>query len=123
VQVSLIEPSFIRTEFGARAQSTLTPVVDAPGEYEEVLRTALAQMKIAEERFASGPETVARAIAKAVSARRPSARYVAPGWMWLAVLLLAVTPSRWLDAVLSRAMGFRRAKLLPAPAMAAEVKS
>jgi NAD(P)-dependent dehydrogenase (short-subunit alcohol dehydrogenase family) len=123
VHVSLIEPGLIRTEFNARAQSTLGPVADAPGEYEDVLRTALARLKVAEDRFSAGPETVARAIAKAVSSRRPSARYVAPGMMWLAVLFLAVFPSRWLDAALSWAFGFGRAKLLPASSVPAEVKS
>jgi NAD(P)-dependent dehydrogenase (short-subunit alcohol dehydrogenase family) len=123
VHVSLIEPGLIRTEFNARAQATLAPLAGAPGEYEDVLRTALARLKVAEDRFSAGPETVARAIGKAVSSRRPSPRYVAPGMMWMAVLFLALLPSRWLDAAISRAFGFRRVKLLPASSMPAEVQS
>src|SRR4051812_3820994 len=75
VDVSLIEPGVIRTNFEATAVANLGSLQSsaysaAIGKYEALSRRA--------DRFASEPIVVAKAIARAVEARRPSARYVAP---------------------------------------------
>jgi hypothetical protein len=51
---------------------------------------------------AVGPTVVARAIHKAIKRRRPAARYVAPWYGSFVFALLAVTPTRALDALIRR---------------------
>lgn len=75
IDVALIEPGVIRTNFESTAVTNLgafaeTPYAPAIGKYEEMSKMA--------DRFASEPIVVAKAIARAVRARRPAARYVAP---------------------------------------------
>jgi NAD(P)-dependent dehydrogenase (short-subunit alcohol dehydrogenase family) len=88
IDVALIEPGLIRTNFEATAVSGLagfssTPYGPALANYERMSKAA--------DRFASEPIVVARAIARAVGARRPAARYVTPRVthvvMWLSALL------------------------------------
>jgi short-subunit dehydrogenase len=94
IDVSLIEPGVIRTNFEATAVSGLgrfaaTPYARAIAKYEEMSKMA--------DRFASNPIVIARAIARAVEARRPAARYVAPRSTYLAIWMNAVVPQRMWD--------------------------
>jgi short-subunit dehydrogenase len=118
VDVSLIEPGVIRTNFEATAVSGLarfaaTPYAKPIAKYEEMSKMA--------DRFASNPIVIAKAIARAVEARRPSARYVAPRSTYLAIWMNAVTPQRMWDWAM-RKMGRLDARtmdldaVLPAPA-------
>ena len=75
IDVALIEPGVIRTNFEATAVAGLdrfaaSPYAGALANYERMSRLA--------DRLASEPIVVASAIARAVAARRPAARYVAP---------------------------------------------
>jgi short-subunit dehydrogenase len=75
IDVSLIEPGIIRTNFEATAVAGLKvfehgAYAKALGKYEQMSKKA--------DKFASNPIVIAKAIARAVRARRPSARYVAP---------------------------------------------
>src|SRR5690349_10754325 len=75
IDVALIEPGVIRTNFESTAATGLQGLTS--GAY----RNALAKydtMSKAADRLASNPIVVAKAIARAVSARRASARYVTP---------------------------------------------
>ncbi len=108
VDVVLIEPGVIRTNFEATAVSGLgqfasTPYAVAVEKYEKMSKMA--------DRFASNPIVIAKAISRAVRARRPSARYVAP-WstnfvLWMNTLL----PTRVWDWAM-RKVGFLNAKAL-----------
>ena len=100
IDVALIEPGVIRTSFESTAVGGLqsfaaSPYGGAIGKYE--------QMSKAADRFASNPIVVAKAIARAVGARRASARYVAPrstSWM---LLMNALLPTALWDWVMRKA--------------------
>jgi hypothetical protein len=72
-----------------------TPYGRALANYERMSRSA--------DRFASNPIVVARAIARAVTARRPSARYVTPRITSVALWLSALLPTSVWDWAMRRA--------------------
>ncbi len=80
VDVALIEPGLIKTEFAAAAVGALnTGTDDERGPYAEFNQAVAASTVGAYEGPAAmlggGPETVAKAIEKAIGSRRPKARY------------------------------------------------
>lgn len=108
IDVSLIEPGVIRTNFEATAVGNLaafdnTPYAQAMAKYEQMSKTA--------DRFASNPIVIAKAIARAVNARRPSARYVAPRTTSMIVWMSAVLPTRVWDWAM-RKVGYLDTKTL-----------
>ena len=78
VDVVVIEPGLIVTEFGETAAGSLGEVADH-GPYDrfnaDVARVTAEAYKGGMARFGAGPEAVADKIAKALTARRPSTRY------------------------------------------------
>jgi len=99
IDVTLIEPGVIRTNFEATAVAGLgafagTPYARAVAKYEELSKLA--------DRFASNPIVIAKAIARAVSARRPAARYVAPRSTYFAIWMNAILPQRMWDWAMRR---------------------
>jgi short-subunit dehydrogenase len=108
IDVALVEPGIIRTNFESTAASNLgafakTPFAVAVQKYDEMSRFA--------DHFASNPIVIARAISRAVRARRASARYVAPRSTHLVLWLAAVLPTRVWDWVMRR-LGFLDRKAL-----------
>ena len=108
VDVVLIEPGIIRTNFEATAVQGLSALRDTPyaaalGKYEQMSKTA--------DRFASNPIVIAKAIARAVNARRPAARYVAPWSTNFVIWFRAVAPTRVWDWAM-RKVGFLSLKHL-----------
>lgn len=61
--------------------------------------------------MAPGPVVISRAIAKAVTARRPKARYVAPLSAHLSLKLLQVVPQRMRDWLMRAMFGLTRKRL------------
>ena len=108
IDVVLIEPGVIRTNFEATAVSGLsqfasTPYAVAVEKYEQMSKFA--------DKFASNPIVIAKAISRAVRARRPSARYVAPRSTNLILFMNAFLPTRVWDWAM-RKVGFLNAKSL-----------
>jgi short-subunit dehydrogenase len=102
VDVSLIEPGIIRTNFEATAVGNLerfagSPFQGALAKYEQMSKTA--------DKLASNPIVIAKAIARAVEARRPAARYVAPFSTNFVVLMSRLLPTRVWDWAM-RKVGF-----------------
>jgi short-subunit dehydrogenase len=102
IDVSMIEPGVIRTNFEATAVSGLsryagTPFAVAVAKYDKMSKMA--------DRFASNPIVIAKAIARAVNARRPAARYVAPWSTNFALFMQTVLPTRVWDWAM-RKVGF-----------------
>ncbi len=94
IDISLIEPGVIRTNFEATAVGNLsqfdaTPYAQAVAKYEQMSKTA--------DRFASNPIVIAKAVARAVKARRPAARYVAPRSTNMIIWMRAMLPTRVWD--------------------------
>jgi short-subunit dehydrogenase len=108
IDVSLIEPGIIRTNFEATAVSGLgqfktTPFAVAVEKYEEMSKFA--------NRFASDPIVIAKAITRAVGARRPRARYVAPFSNHMIFVMSSLLPTRMWDWTM-RKVGFLNKKSL-----------
>jgi short-subunit dehydrogenase len=108
IDVAMIEPGIIRTNFEATAMSGLdafasTPYAAAVKKYEAMSKTA--------DKFASNPIVIAKAITRAVDARRPAARYVAPRSNNMIFLMSALLPRRLWDWAM-RKVGSLNAKSL-----------
>ena len=108
IDVTMIEPGVIRTNFEATAVSGMAQFSSgaygpAMAKYEQMSKTA--------DRFASNPIVIAKAIARAVNARRPAARYVAPWSTNLALFMQTVLPTRVWDWAM-RKVGFLTPKTL-----------
>jgi NAD(P)-dependent dehydrogenase (short-subunit alcohol dehydrogenase family) len=103
VKVVLIEPGLIRTEFGSTLAEN-TPEGDGPyaAFNAEVSKTAVDAYEPGSlvGRLGGGPETVARTIEKAISARRPRARYTVTPSAKLMISQRALLPDRAWDAVM-----------------------
>jgi NAD(P)-dependent dehydrogenase (short-subunit alcohol dehydrogenase family) len=99
IRVSVIEPGLTRTSFEATAATTLAS--DPSGPYQE-MADALARNTARVYRnpvLSAPPETVARAIERAVTARRPATRYVVTGAAKAVVHLRRLFGGRVFDAV------------------------
>ena len=90
IDVSLIEPGIIRTNFEATAVANLDAYRQSP--YRRALDKYEQMSKLA-NRFASDPIVIAKAISRAVRARRPAARYVAPRSTNLFIWFRALVPT------------------------------
>lgn len=115
IDVALIEPGVIRTNFESTAVSDLaayrkTPYGKAFEKYEQMSRTA--------DKFASDPIVIAKAISRAVHARRPAARYVAPFSTNVILWFRVIAPTFVWDWAM-RKMGYLNAKTLGTDADAA----
>jgi short-subunit dehydrogenase len=108
VDVTLIEPGVIRTNFEATAVANLeTYATSAYGKaisrYEQMSKTV--------DKFASNPIVIAKAIQRAVEVRRPAARYVAPFATHGVILFARLAPTRVWDWAM-RTAGFLSPKSL-----------
>jgi NAD(P)-dependent dehydrogenase (short-subunit alcohol dehydrogenase family) len=78
IDVVVIEPGLIVTEFGETAAGSLDEV-DEHGPYvkfnADVAKVTAEAYKGGMARFGAGPEAVAKTISKAITTRRPSTRY------------------------------------------------
>ena len=104
IDVVVVLPGIVRTNFSDTALAT---VAEADGPYasfhEGLEKTFHNAYQGPLSRFGVSTETVARTIAKAVSARRPRTRYVVPFPIKSMILLRRLLPDRAFDAVLRTA--------------------
>lgn len=125
IQVSLLEPGPIRTEFATRALDDAERRLDPTSPYAPVMRRYLAIARRA-DRMAPGPEVTTRAIRHAITSRRPRTRYVVPFFTGrlLAIGVLGRLPTILVDAVMKRIVGLTprlvRAQRIAAAAVQAQ---
>jgi NAD(P)-dependent dehydrogenase (short-subunit alcohol dehydrogenase family) len=107
IDVVLIEPGLITTEFGNVAAGTVEATgsgTEGDDPYAEFNATVATTTREAYEgpmrRLGGGPETVAKAIERALGARRPKARYVVTPSARMALMTRRVLPARGWDAVM-----------------------
>jgi NAD(P)-dependent dehydrogenase (short-subunit alcohol dehydrogenase family) len=107
INVVLVEPGSIQTEWGAIAADKLR-ATSAQGAYAEQANAMAKSLDATSEpgyRLASQPEVVAKAVVKAATARHPRPRYAvgigAKPMIWLSKVL----PDRIFDALIKRASG------------------
>jgi NAD(P)-dependent dehydrogenase (short-subunit alcohol dehydrogenase family) len=104
VDVAIIEPGLIRTSFGDTAAHGVGEATSDDGPYAEF--NAAVAKETAEvydgpmARLGGGPETVARAIEKAITRRRPKIRYAVTPSARMALLTRRLLPDRGWDAVM-----------------------
>lgn len=107
INVVLIEPGGIHTEWGAIAADRVR-TTSGQGPYAEQANAIAATLEASSKpgyRLASAPEVVAKAVTKAATARCPRTRYAvgigAKPMIWLSRLL----PNRVFDALIKRVSG------------------
>ncbi len=113
IDVVLVEPGAIRTEF---ADVAMHSIQHDPSSPYAAANAAADQMRKKFEATMVGPEVVTRAILRAVSASRPRARYVTPLAAMVAIWMFKLLPTSWGDALLARATGLTTKNLLGASA-------
>jgi NADP-dependent 3-hydroxy acid dehydrogenase YdfG len=107
IGVAIVEPGLITTEFGKTAAGSLEgtgQAVGSDGAYARFNGTVGAATKAVYEgpmrHLGGGPEAVAKAIERAITARRPKTRYVVTPSARLAILQRRLLPDRAWDAAM-----------------------
>lgn len=112
IDVVVIEPGYIKTGFTGVSIELLDKYRTPDSPYGMLIgETAGLEQKLA--RFAAPPRAVSKAIERAITSRRPRARYVAPRINAVGPWLRHLLPTRLLDWVFRRAAGLGR-RALPA---------
>ena len=98
IDVVVIEPGLIRTDFGRAAAESVEAIGGAESPYR-AFNAAVAQETTDAYKlpFATGPDTVARVVERAVNAGRPRTRYVVTLGARAAVVLHTLLPDRAWD--------------------------
>ncbi|HXV42308.1 MAG TPA: SDR family oxidoreductase [Anaerolineae bacterium] len=106
IQVSIIEPGPIATPIWEKSLALADALTrNLPPGGHELYGTAiaLARQRVAHSSQAGiPPAAVARAVAHALTARRPKTRYLIGRGLWLAVLLAKFAPDRLRDWLITR---------------------
>jgi NAD(P)-dependent dehydrogenase (short-subunit alcohol dehydrogenase family) len=104
IRVVVIEPGAIATEWSAIAADGLVKTSGQTA-YAEQARNGAAVLNLTDgnPRLASPPSVIAKAIGKAVTARRPRTRYAVGGGAKPVLFLRSALPDRAFDAVVTRA--------------------
>lgn len=98
IDVVLIEPGGIRTDWGIIAAKHLAESSKGTAYEEDALREAVVMDRGYTSQLLAKPSAVTRAIVKAVKARRPRVRYLVGSGARSLVFWHAVLPARWWDA-------------------------
>ena len=111
IHVSIVEPGFIDTPILKKSlPSEETLRAQLPAEalqlYGPSLHAALAGIK-REAAKAVSTEVVVKAVAHALTARRPRTRYVVGANSGLAINFARAVPDRWRDALIARQLGMK----------------
>ncbi|MBO7051008.1 MAG: SDR family NAD(P)-dependent oxidoreductase [Bacteroidaceae bacterium] len=100
IKVCLIEPGGIKTDWGIIAADNLS-ASSKDTEYEDAGLRMARLLKIGyTSNFLSNPIRVAKAIARAANSRCPKVRYRLGAGSGLIVILHALLPARWWDALM-----------------------
>ena len=112
IQVALIEPGVIHTNFTDRSMSGVKKYGAADSPYAPVFARA-EELRRLSDSTAVGPQCIARAIEKAATDRWPRARYVAPLRARIMVGFLMALPTRLADFIMTRMTGLTKGRLAP----------
>jgi NAD(P)-dependent dehydrogenase (short-subunit alcohol dehydrogenase family) len=107
IDVVVIEPGGIRTEWGAIAAEHLVDTSGHGAYADQAAAMSTALHSEATSRRTSPPEVIAKTIAKAVTARRPKTRYAVGYGAKPMLLLRRWLPDRAFDLFIRRASGIR----------------
>ena len=102
IKVSIIEPGGIKTDWGIIAADNLeTSTIDTAYENAGYRMASLLKLGYTSN-ILSNPRKVAKAITRAVNARRPKVRYRLGAGSGLIVFFHAILPARWWDAIVRK---------------------
>jgi NADP-dependent 3-hydroxy acid dehydrogenase YdfG len=105
IDVSIIEPGLIKTEFGSTAVGALGRATEDDGPYAdfnaEVSATTAGAYEGKASRMAAPPEAVSRAIHKAITRRRPRPRYLITVGARVMIATRRMLPDRGWDAIMA----------------------
>jgi NAD(P)-dependent dehydrogenase (short-subunit alcohol dehydrogenase family) len=104
IQVVIIEPGAIKTEFSNTSVRKIDSYRGADSPYAAIY-ARIDEIKAQISRTAVDPLVISKAIERAVTARTPRARYVAPVVGRVIIALAAWLPTRAFDWVVAQAMG------------------
>jgi NAD(P)-dependent dehydrogenase (short-subunit alcohol dehydrogenase family) len=96
IEVVLIRPGFILTEFIDAANAVSAPAVENPGPYAPYLGSFSAAYKRVPQ-IAGRPDDIARLVERALTARKPAPRYAAPIHAKFLLFLRWFLPPRVID--------------------------
>ena len=104
VKIIVVEPGTVLTPFGDTAVSSIPETADTTGPYASFKESLAGTVRGAYEgplaRMAISAEKVAGVIERAISTRRPRARYAVGAPARMGILMKRITPDRMFDAVL-----------------------
>ena len=104
IQVSIIEPGGIKTDWGLIAADKLEESAKG-GAYESIARkTAENMRRIYSSESLSDPAIISKAITHAIEAKKPKTRYLIGFMAKPAVLMHTVLPDRTFDTIIRRFM-------------------
>ncbi len=102
IQVSIIEPGGIKTDWGMIAADKLEESAKG-GAYESIARkTAENMRRLYSSKSLSDPAIISKAITHAIEAKKPKTRYLIGFMAKPAVLMHTVLPDRTFDTIVRR---------------------
>ena len=107
INVVLIEPGGIKTDWGIIAADNLSASSKDTAYEESGLRMARLLKFGYTSNYLSNPNRVAKAIARAVNAKKPRIRYRLGVGSGLIVILHAILPARWWDGIMRKVCKIR----------------
>jgi len=110
VDVVLIEPGVIKSDFSDRSRASIEKYRSDASPYASIYARADV-IQAQSDRQAVEPDVIARAMERAITARRPRARYVAPRRTYLALAFFKLFPTRWVDGIMRAILGLRAHKM------------
>jgi short-subunit dehydrogenase len=107
IQVSLIQPGFILTEFLAVASRISQSVIEQAGPYRPFLQ-GFAGMSKKARRIAGQPDDIAQLVLSALTDKTPRFRYAAPLHAKFFLMMKRFLPERLFEEVVLRQLGLKR---------------
>jgi NAD(P)-dependent dehydrogenase (short-subunit alcohol dehydrogenase family) len=106
VQVALIQPGYILTEFLEVLNRVSKPVIENAGPYAPYLKE-FSRLSERARGIAGRPDDIADLIFRALTDRRPRFRYAAPRHAHLFLTMKRFFPERWFEHFALRQMGLK----------------
>lgn len=105
IDVSLIEPGGIKTDWGIIAADKLENSAKGGAYEKEAMKTAKGMKKQYSGNLLSNPIVITKAISKAVNSNRPKARYLIGFMAKPLVFLHTILPAKVFDKIMRNVMG------------------
>ena len=105
IDVSLIEPGGIKTDWGIIASDKLEKSAKGGAYEKEAMKTAKGMKKQYSGNLLSNPIVITKAISKAVNSNRPKARYLIGFMAKPLVFLHTILPAKVFDKIMRNVMG------------------